>query len=44
MFSATFPRQIESLAKKALQSPIEIVVGNRGQSCQNVEQFVEVLS
>jgi superfamily II DNA/RNA helicase len=30
MFSATFPRQIENLAKKILTSPIEIVVGNRG--------------
>ena len=43
MFSATFPRQIENLAKKILHSPLEIVVGNRGQTCQNVEQFVEVL-
>jgi len=30
MFSATFPRQIEALAKKILVTPIEIVVGNRG--------------
>ena len=43
MFSATFPRQIENLAKKILHSPIEIVVGNRGQTCQNIEQFVEVI-
>ena len=43
MFSATFPRQIESLAKKILTSPIEIVVGNRGQTCANVEQKVEVM-
>lgn len=42
MFSATFPRQIENLAKKILIKPIEIVVGNRGQSCANVEQHVEV--
>jgi ATP-dependent RNA helicase DDX46/PRP5 len=42
MFSATFPKQIESLAKKILNKPIEIVVGNRGQSCINVQQFVEV--
>jgi ATP-dependent RNA helicase DDX46/PRP5 len=42
MCSATFPRQIESMAKKALSSPIEIVVGNRGQACKNVEQTVEV--
>ena len=43
MFSATFPKQIENLAKKILHSPIEIVVGNRGQTCSNIEQFVEVL-
>lgn len=30
MFSATFPRTIESLAKTILNQPIEIVVGNRG--------------
>jgi len=29
MFSATFPKNIEVLAKKILVSPIEIVVGNR---------------
>jgi ATP-dependent RNA helicase DDX46/PRP5 len=43
MFSATFPRQIENLAKKILIKPIEIVVGQRGQSCSNVEQHIEVL-
>lgn len=30
LFSATFPRNVETLAKKILQSPIEVVVGNRG--------------
>jgi ATP-dependent RNA helicase DDX46/PRP5 len=43
MFSATFPKQIESLARKILIKPIEIVVGQRGQSCKNVEQHVEIL-
>jgi len=42
MFSATFEKHVESLAKKILNQPIEIVVGNRGQTCTNVEQFVEV--
>ncbi len=42
MCSATFPKQIENLAKKVLKSPVEIVVGNRGQACRNVEQYVEV--
>jgi ATP-dependent RNA helicase DDX46/PRP5 len=43
MFSATFPRQIESLAKKILSNPVEIVVGQRGQSNPNVKQYVEVV-
>lgn len=43
MFSATFPRSIETLAKTILRSPVEIVVGNRGQTCSTVEQKVEVL-
>lgn len=37
MFSATFPRSIEQLAKAHLRQPIEIVVGNRGQTCTAVE-------
>ena len=37
MFSATFPRSIETLAKTILRSPVEIVVGNRGQTCSTVE-------
>ncbi len=37
MFSATFPRSIESLAKSQLKTPLEVVVGNRGQTCTSVE-------
>ncbi|XP_003366432.1 Pre-mRNA-processing ATP-dependent RNA helicase PRP5, partial [Trichinella spiralis] len=29
MFSATFPRQMEALARKVLEKPIEIILGNR---------------
>lgn len=43
MFSATFPRRIESVAKKLLYKPIEIVVGNRGQICSNVQQQIIVV-
>jgi len=43
MFSATFPRSIETLAKAILKTPLEIVVGNRGQTCSTVEQQVFVL-
>jgi ATP-dependent RNA helicase DDX46/PRP5 len=43
MFSATFPKNVEKLAKVILVKPVEIVVGGRNKTCQNVEQFVEVL-
>jgi ATP-dependent RNA helicase DDX46/PRP5 len=43
MFSATFPRNVETLAKKILAKPIEIVVGNRGQVGRNILQIIEVV-
>ena len=43
MFSATFPKQIEALAKKILTKPLEIVVGQRGQSAKNITQYIEVI-
>jgi len=43
MFSATFPRSIENLARTILVHPVEIVVGNRGQTSGNIDQIVEVL-
>lgn len=44
LFSATFPRQMEALARKALHSkPIEIIVGARSVVCTDVEQRVEVM-
>lgn len=43
MFSATFPKNVETLAKKILNKPIEIVVGSRGQACKNVNQEIEVI-
>lgn len=43
MFSATFPKKIQNLAQKILFQPVEIVVGQRGQSCRNVEQHVEII-
>jgi len=30
MFSATFPKNVENLAKEILFEPVEIVVGARG--------------
>lgn len=43
MFSATFPRQVEALAKKILMKPIEITVGGRSVVCKDVTQEVVVL-
>lgn len=43
MFSATFPKQIEALAKKVLTKPLEIVIGQRGRSAKNIEQHVEII-
>ncbi|KAI8521086.1 putative ATP-dependent RNA helicase ddx46, partial [Branchiostoma belcheri] len=43
MFSATFPRNMEALARKVLQKPIEVQVGGRSVVCSDVEQHVVVL-
>ena len=43
MFSATFPRQIQLMAKKILKKPVEILVGLKGQGAKNIEQYVEVI-
>lgn len=43
MFSATFPRQMEALARRILTKPIEVQVGGRSVVCMDVEQYVIVL-
>ena len=43
LFSATFPRQMEALARKILTTPIEITVGLRSVVCADVTQIVEVI-
>ena len=43
MFSATFPKQIQSMAKKILKKPVEILVGLKGQGAKNIEQHVEII-
>ena len=40
MFSATFPRIMERLARKILDQPIEVQVGGRSVVCKDVEQHV----
>lgn len=43
MFSATFPRQMEALARRFLKKPIEIQVGGRSVVCKDVEQHIAIL-
>ncbi|XP_055705566.1 probable ATP-dependent RNA helicase DDX46 [Phlebotomus papatasi] len=43
MFSATFPRQMEALARRILKKPIEVQVGGRSVVCKDVEQHIAVL-
>ena len=43
MFSATFPKKMEDLARKCLTKPIEVTVGGRSIVCKDVEQHVIVL-
>jgi ATP-dependent RNA helicase DDX46/PRP5 len=42
LFSATFPRNMEALARKTLKKPIEIVVGGRSVVAPEITQVVEV--
>jgi len=44
LFSATFPRQMEALARKTLSKPVEIVVGGRSVVAPEIKQIVEVRS
>ncbi|XP_058852556.1 probable ATP-dependent RNA helicase DDX46 isoform X2 [Acipenser ruthenus] len=43
MFSATFPRAMEALARRILSKPVEVQVGGRSIVCSDVEQHVIVL-
>lgn len=43
LFSATFPRQMEAVARKVLQKPVEIQVGGRSVVCSDVDQHAVVL-
>ncbi|CAM9096925.1 unnamed protein product, partial [Ectocarpus fasciculatus] len=42
LFSATFPKQIEKLAKTILKLPLEIVVGDRSVANKDITQYVEI--
>lgn len=43
MFSATFPRQMEALARRILNRPIEVQVGGRSVVCKDIEQTVSIV-
>ena len=43
MFSATFPRSMEALARRVLTKPLEITVGGRNVVCADVTQMIEVI-
>jgi ATP-dependent RNA helicase DDX46/PRP5 len=42
LFSATFPKQMESLAKKHLKKPVEMVVGGRSVVSSTIDHYVEL--
>ena len=43
MFSATFPRLMEGLARRILARPVEVQVGGRSVVSNEIEQHVEVI-
>ncbi|KAJ3170888.1 pre-mRNA processing RNA-helicase [Geranomyces variabilis] len=43
LFSATFPKKMEALARKILRRPLEITVGARSVVASDVTQIVEVV-
>ncbi|GIY16970.1 probable ATP-dependent RNA helicase DDX46 [Caerostris darwini] len=43
LFSATFPRQMEALARRILTKPVEVQIGGRSVVCKDVEQHVVVI-
>lgn len=42
LFSATFPRNMEALARKTLTRPVEIIVGGKSVVAPEITQIVEV--
>lgn len=43
LFSATFPKAVETLAKKSLKYPIEVIVGGRSVASDSVTQHAELV-
>lgn len=43
LFSATFPKSVEGLARNSLKYPVEIMVGGRSVASDTIEQYAEVI-
>ncbi|KAG7347024.1 ATP-dependent RNA helicase RhlE [Nitzschia inconspicua] len=43
LFSATFPKTVETLARKSLKYPLEVIVGGRSVASDNVIQYAELV-
>jgi ATP-dependent RNA helicase DDX46/PRP5 len=43
LFSATFPKAIETLARKSLKYPVEVIVGGRSVASDNITQYAELV-
>ena len=43
LFSATFPKTVEHLARKSLKFPLEILVGGRSVASDSVKQYGELV-
>ena len=43
LFSATFPKAVEALARKSLKYPIEVLIGGRSVASDSVKQHGEVI-
>lgn len=43
LFSATFPKTVEALARKSLKYPVEVLVGGRSVASDQVKQYGELV-
>mmetsp|Transcript_2111 Transcript_2111/g.3776 ORF Transcript_2111/g.3776 Transcript_2111/m.3776 type:complete len:638 (+) Transcript_2111:1584-3497(+) len=43
LFSATFPKSVETLARKSLKYPVEVIVGGRSVASDNIVQHAELV-
>lgn len=43
LFSATFPKTVEALARKSLKFPVEVLVGGRSVASDQVKQYGELV-